>query len=563
MRSRTSLLLTFCSALILGALGSCGDDTESPTGGSGDGADMIPPAVTITDDAPATATGDVTFTFTFSEDVGDSFAAEDVTVSGGTAGAFARASGLEATLVVTPPPQATGSIEVRVPAGSFEDASGNENTEEATAEQAFDTTTGDAFDGVVFDDDFGPGVAFEAFQDSLNDLSVDMVDPQSGTASLRIVVPDSSYTGGAFVLAPGGDVSGFDAVTFWIRSDAARTVNVAGFGNDAAESPFNTELIGGLPVGTTWAQYTVPIPNPSVLTRQTGLFHFAEGSEEGPYTLWLDEVRYVSLPAGSITNPRPSIASATEALAIDGTASVGGTSVVLAVDGSDLTLNPAAPAFFDYASSDTAVATVDGFGVITGVGEGSAEITASLDGVPATGAIQVNVGGGCAPDGANLAVNGDFETGDFSCVQQFVNGGTQSIVDDNPASGTYALRLNVVVPDNDTVVKFANLSPGDFEAGETVFISLDLRGTVMPGGVGFVELFSELEGGGTSMAEIVLGGGPILPDANPAAWTNFRGTAQVGPNTDGGISLQLKAASGAGTADLYFDNVCISKSPCP
>ncbi|CAN0584198.1 unnamed protein product, partial [Laminaria digitata] len=62
---------------------------------------------------------------------------------------------------------------------------------------------------------------------------------------------------------------------------------------------------------------------------------------------------------------------------------------------------------------------------------------------------------------------------------------------------------------------------------------------------------------------ILFGNAPILPGANPDTWTNFSTTAVTGSDTSGGITLQLKAASGAGTADVYFDNVCVSKTPCP
>lgn len=557
--------LSILPVLLLGSLAACGDDVESPSNGTANGTgDTTPPTVAITTDAQGTADGDVTFTFTFSEDVGDSFAAVDVSVSGGAAGAFSADGGTRATLVVSPPAGTTGTLAVEVPAGSFEDAAGNVNTDPASAGQPFDTTTGgEVFTGVVFEDDYGPGIVFEAFGGSANDLTVDSTEAQAGAAALRVNVPDTAYTGGALVLTPGVDVSGFDAVTFWARADATRTLNVAGIGNDAADSPFNTEIAGGLPVTTTWVQYTVPIPNPSVLTGQTGLFHFAEGSDEGAYTLWLDEIRYVTLPPGTVTNPRPAIASATESLAVDQTYAVGGASVVYSVEGTDVTLSPSAPAFFDYTSSDDEVATVDDSGVITAVSEGSAEVSASLAGVPASGTVTVNVGAGCPIEGDNLAVNGDFETGDFSCMQQFVNGGTQRITDANPASGTYALNLEVVTPDSDTVVKFANLTPGDFNVGETIHISLDMRGSVTAGGVAFVEFFSELEDGGTSAAEILFGGGPIFPDPAPATWVNFRTTAVTGSDTSGGITLQLKAASGAGTADIYFDNVCVSKAPCP
>ena len=69
-------------SLLISACG--GGETTGP-------ADTVAPTVVITDsEAGATATGAVTFTFTFSEDVGTSFTAEDLVVSGGTAGTFTK-----------------------------------------------------------------------------------------------------------------------------------------------------------------------------------------------------------------------------------------------------------------------------------------------------------------------------------------------------------------------------------------------------------------------------------------------------------------------------------------
>lgn len=70
-------------------------------------ADGTGPVVTITDSVLETnATGPVTFTFAFNEDVGTSFTVDDITVTGGTKGTFTRLSGTSATLVVTPTPTA-------------------------------------------------------------------------------------------------------------------------------------------------------------------------------------------------------------------------------------------------------------------------------------------------------------------------------------------------------------------------------------------------------------------------------------------------------------------------
>ncbi len=104
--------------------------------------DTTPPAVAITDDVPAaTATGDVTFTFTFSENVGSSFTADDIVVGGGTKGAFTNVDATHATLVVSPPVNSTGNIDISVAIGTFSDLAGNLNSAAATAQQAFDTAT--------------------------------------------------------------------------------------------------------------------------------------------------------------------------------------------------------------------------------------------------------------------------------------------------------------------------------------------------------------------------------------------------------------------------------------
>ncbi len=102
--------------------------------------DTTAPTVTITDDVDGdVATGDVTFTFAFSEDVGTSFTTGDVALTGGTKGAFTRVDATHATLVAKPPADSTGTLEVSVAAGAFTDLAGNPSTSTAAAQQAYDT----------------------------------------------------------------------------------------------------------------------------------------------------------------------------------------------------------------------------------------------------------------------------------------------------------------------------------------------------------------------------------------------------------------------------------------
>ena len=139
LQSRTSLRLLLASAVLL--LAACGGGTgEAPPTAPGGTADTTGPVVTITDNVSVTtATGNVTFTFSFNEDVGTSFTIDDVTVTGGTKGAFTRIGGTSATLVVVPTPGNAGTISVSVGARTFSDAAGNTNPAVATATQAYDT----------------------------------------------------------------------------------------------------------------------------------------------------------------------------------------------------------------------------------------------------------------------------------------------------------------------------------------------------------------------------------------------------------------------------------------
>ena len=108
--------------------------------GGGEATDTVAPTVAITDNvAGTTAAAAVTFTFTFSEDVGSSFAAEDITVTGGTAGTLTKVDAMHYTLVVTPAASSTGTINVAVAALRFTDLALNGNTVAASAQQAFDT----------------------------------------------------------------------------------------------------------------------------------------------------------------------------------------------------------------------------------------------------------------------------------------------------------------------------------------------------------------------------------------------------------------------------------------
>lgn len=130
---RLAKLTTLLAGALVAAL------TLSACGGA-DPADTAAPTVAITDDVTgSTATGAVTFTFTFNEEVKD-FTAEDVTVTGGDkASTVDKVSATVYTLVVTPTTNSEGTISVSIPLGKFADLANNQNAAVSPVTQAYNT----------------------------------------------------------------------------------------------------------------------------------------------------------------------------------------------------------------------------------------------------------------------------------------------------------------------------------------------------------------------------------------------------------------------------------------
>jgi hypothetical protein len=357
-------------------------------------------------------------------------------------------------------------------------------------------------------------VGFFPFGGSISNFAVDTTEHHSGTASIRFDVPATAYAGGALVVTGDAvDVSGFDAVTFYAKVDAGtHTINVFGYGNDSAAGTNDAVERPAVALTTEWQRVVLPLPtDPSAPLR--GLFHFAEGSEEGAYALFIDDLRFTTLEDGVLTNPRPAFGTAVVDRAVDATTTVAGTAVTYAIQDNgaaapaDFTLAPVAARYFDFVSSNTAVATVDEAGVITAVGEGSAVITATVGGVNAAGSVTVNVAGeiqvpddvATAPTYAPADVISLFSThytnvpvstfrAGFSAAElvDFAIPGTErsvkqytlhnfvgiEMLDANQidAQGKTALSMAVWTPDVESLlVKLVDIGPdGTFDGGNTV-----------------------------------------------------------------------------------------------
>lgn len=242
----------------------------------------------------------------------------------------------------------------------------------------------------VFADSYAKGVTFVPFGGSSNALAVDTAVKNAGTASLRIDVPATGYTGGAFKAGTAQNLSLYNAVTFWIKGSKAATLNVAGLGNDGSNADWSAE-VANIPVTTTWVKQIIPLPNRAKLTSTTGLFHFAEGADEGSYSIWLDDVRFEKLTAAELAAPASAtIAWAPSQVEISKTKSLGLTGTITYATPA-VTVSNASLRWFDLASSNTAVATVDATGLVSGLTLGTSDITATLGGISVAGSSTVTV----------------------------------------------------------------------------------------------------------------------------------------------------------------------------
>jgi hypothetical protein len=251
-------------------------------------------------------------------------------------------------------------------------------------------------DPEIFIDGFSSGLNYAAFGGSVpTAFDVDKETTYANSAaSMRFEVPDvgdprGAYAGGAFFTSSGRDLSGYDALTFWAKATQAATIDVIGFGNDMGASEFQV-TVNGLNVNSNWKKYVIPIPDPSRLTVERGMFFYSEGPENDKgYTFWIDEVKFEKL--GTIAHPQFTIFNGedkVETTFIGVTQNISGlTAIYNLPDGVNQSVNAAA-AYFSFSSSNESIATVNESGEVKVVGgPGSAEITAMVGDVATAGSL--------------------------------------------------------------------------------------------------------------------------------------------------------------------------------
>lgn len=250
----------------------------------------------------------------------------------------------------------------------------------------------------VFIDGFSAGLNYAVFGGaSPSAFDVDnQVTWNNSSASMRFDVPNAgdpsgAYAGGVFFTSTARDLSGYNALTFYAKASQSATIGLIGFGNDMGPSTYQVS-ISDLQLSTGWKKFIIPLPDPSRLTAERGMFIYSAGPIDGMgFTFWVDELKFEQL--GTIAHPHFTILNGQEQVETSFTGvskTIGGLSGIYNLpSGVNQTIS-LSPAYFQFLSSNPSIATVDASGkVLIAGGPGNAVITAKVGEVSADGSFTV------------------------------------------------------------------------------------------------------------------------------------------------------------------------------
>ncbi|WP_241244286.1 carbohydrate-binding protein [Flagellimonas marinaquae] len=425
--------------------------------------------------------------------------------------------------------------------------------------------------GDVFIDTFSAGLDYFPFVDGGADpeaFSVDTKEFFAGNASIRFDVPPFGvgFVGATFNTTVKRDLSSFDALTFYAKASQAADINEIGFGIEGETGNKFQVTTQNLQISTRWEKYTIPIPDPSKLFNQTGLFWLAEGAEnefdEGGYTLWFDEIKFEK--TGTLGQPRPAILNGADVLQPGfvniGQSLTGLTQTVNLESGENITVI-AAPSYFDFSSSNNGVAQVNEFGNISVTGLGRTTITASLANNAAEGSLELNVESAfefapTPPARAsvdvisvfsdaypNVAV--DYFNGFFTPDGQTTQGGSPPLDFNGDRIINYT-QLNFV-----GIGTFLNVSPINASAMTTLHVDIKVNEAIDPGDFIRIQLLNSVGNGETS-GSVTLAASDLRQDE----WVSFdiplADFTGLGDRSQIGL---LFFVSDSTISDIFVDNI--------
>ncbi len=326
----------------------------------------------------------------------------------------------------------------------------------------------------VFTDNFiGLGSDFYfPFADAKPDVfSVDLKEGFESNASVRIDVPNETDPGGAYAGAifridgAGRNLTTYDALTFYVKASTGTKLGDVGFGIDYLQDK-NQVTIQNVNVGTNWSKVIIPIPDPSKLVNERGVFWFAAGTQEtngAGYVLWFDEIKFEKL--GTVGKPTSRILNGevnSVKSFVGATITVSGLSHVFNLtNGQDVTVI-SKPSYYKFTSSNPSVATVNDSGIVKILATGIAEITAKVNGVLAKGKLIVeskgNLPGAPTPNRPAIDVKSIFS-------DAYVNATESNFT---PGFGGSTTIFDLLTTSSGKVVQYSNNNYTGIIFGNTV-----------------------------------------------------------------------------------------------
>jgi hypothetical protein len=291
-------------------------------------------------------------------------------------------------------------------------------------------------------------------------FGVDNTVAKVGRTSIRIDVPapkdlDGGYIGGIFKdRGAGRNLTGYDALTFWVKGSTTATIAEVGFGTDF-EGNKHAVTLKDIQLSTDWRKIIIPIPDASKLTKEKGMFIFSAGTTSTAgvgYTFWIDEIRFEKL--GTIKLINPTILNGQDVV-VNGF--VGSNQVINQLsatynlsDGKNIAIN-VAPAYFNFATSNDKVCTVNQLGLVKVVGTSGTTV------------ISASVGTSLAKGSLKFTSNGTFPqpqtpTNPAANVRSVFSNAYTNLVTANfdPKFGGSTTTANIESINGNDVVRFSN-----------------------------------------------------------------------------------------------------------
>ncbi|WP_046758146.1 hypothetical protein [Kordia jejudonensis] len=423
-----------------------------------------------------------------------------------------------------------------------------------------------------------------AFGANPNGFGTDDNEAYEGTSSIRIDVPtpndpDGNFIGGIFTdRGAGRDLSGYDALTFWAKGSLTASIEV-GFGTDFETDTYPVSTIIELSSG--WKKYVIPMPDPSKLVQERGMFLFSAGSfdvlgndnfndastfaDNLGYTFWIDELRFEKLGTIDLLFPYILNGQDQETDIFTGyTQTIGGLGATFNLGtGNNVSVVAARP-YFDFSSSDTSVATVTSTGDVTVIGPGVATITGSIGNAQGNGSLQLN--------SAGSFVNAPIPTQAQADVISIYSESYTSVTGFNPGvfAGSNTESISVQGFDGNNHVNYEGIDfigigwDGTVNVTGETMVHLDVQLTSAPGSALVMELidfgpddtdngFGDGSAGGFNVSSQLIQGEWVSIDIPLSSFTLPTGGGGAGSPNLGNIGYIVFVSSNG--ASFLVDNI--------